>query len=712
MLLLLFAALFACEKTEGPEPSAAPAATNTPEPAATAAPTSTPAPAEPLTLVEGKSFLMRNEAGEYEPFFIKGVNIGAAKPGYWPGEFGIEESDYLRWFQWIGEMNANTIRVYVAQMPCFYDALLEYNESANEPLYLLQGVYMNEDLIAEYSDAYCNDGELEEIFHRDIRNVIDIVHGNAEIEKLPGNAGGTYTSDVSAYVIGYLPGIEFSADFVIGTNEKNPEKTSFSGEYVYTENASPFEVFLAEAQELMISYETERYGVQRPVAVTNWITTDPLSHPGEPNPDMEDAVSVDVEHIKATDAYECGFFASYHVYPYYPDMMSYELEYIDEENPDTYLAYLDALNAYHTMPVLVAEFGIPTSRGRTHENQISGFDQGHVEESAQGEMLVSMMGDIQSSGCMGGLIFSWQDEWFKRTWNTSDQEEAERRPYWFSVESPEKTFGLLSFDPGETSAVLLDGDKGEWSESDVVTENDGMRLSVKSDEAYVYFLLETGGRTLDDGPLYIAADTISGQGNTSFDGRGLAQGADFLIRIDGEENSAMLTDPYYDVFQYQYSVLNSLVEPIEHQFEKDSGTFVPIYSAMSRELVLPETGELVPFAKFDAGSLHCGVSDPDSEAYDSLSDFYAGDGFVELRIPWLLFNVRDPGTKNIVADWNATGAITGETVDSFAFGIFSGSGEDTVPFGGYGWDAWDLPTYHERLKKSYYIVAQCFAGID
>ena len=712
LLLLLSAAFFACKKADEPAPTDSPATQTDAGPTPTSVPTPTPTPAGPLTIVEGKSFLMRNESGEYEPFFIKGVNIGAAKPGYWPGEFGIEGSDYLRWFQWIGEMNANTIRVYVAQMPAFYDALLTYNQSADEPLYLLQGIYMNEDLIVEYSDAYCNDGELEEIFHRDLKNVIDIVHGNAEIEKLPGNAGGTYTSDVSQYVIGYLPGIEFSADFVIGTNEKNPEKTSFSGEYVYTEDASPFEVFLAEAQELMIAYETEHYGIQRPIAITNWITTDPLSHPCEPNPSMEDAVSVDVEHIRATDAYECGFFASYHVYPYYPDMMSYETEYINEENPDTYLAYLNDLNEYHTMPVFVAEFGIPTSRGKTHENRISGFDQGHVEETAQGEMLVSMMDDIQASGCMGGLVFSWQDEWFKRTWNTTDQEEAERRPYWFSVESPEKTFGLLSFDPGETTAVLLDGDDGEWSEEDLVTEPDGMRLSVKSDEAYLYFLLETGGRSPADGPLYIAADTIGGQGNTSFDGRDFTQGADFLIRLGGEENSVMLTDPYYDVFQYQYSVLNSLIEPIENQFVKNSGTFVPIYSAMSRELVLPETGEVIPFSKFDAGSLHYGVSDPESEAYDSLSDFYAGDGFIEIRIPWLLFNVRDPGTKNIIADWNTTGAITGETVESVAFGVFAGDGDGAVSFGVYNWDAWDLPACHERLKKSYYIVAQCFAGID
>jgi hypothetical protein len=81
--------------------------------------------------VEGKQFLVRKADGSFSPFFVKGIDIGAAKPGFWPGEFGIEESDYLRWFQWIGEMNANTIRVYVPLMPGFYHALLTYNLSAS-----------------------------------------------------------------------------------------------------------------------------------------------------------------------------------------------------------------------------------------------------------------------------------------------------------------------------------------------------------------------------------------------------------------------------------------------------------------------------------------------------------------------------------------------------------------------------------------------------
>jgi hypothetical protein len=158
----------------------------------------------------------------------------------------------------------------------------------------------------------------------------------------------------------------------------------------------------------------------------------------------------------------------------------------------------------------------------------------------------------------------------------------------------------------------------------VVTSSDGLTLSVRSDEAYLYFLLQTGGRSLADGPYYIAADTIAGQGNTSYDERALERAADFLIRIDGEENSVMLTDPYYDVFQYQYAVQNTLIEAIDHQFDKDSGTFVPIYAAMNRELVLPESGQVIPFSKFNAGDLHYGISDPDNLAFDSLSDFYAG----------------------------------------------------------------------------------------
>ena len=227
----------------------------------------------PTAVIKGKEFCVRDKSGEYEPVFLNGVNMGVTKPGSFPGEFAIPKEDYLRWFRQISEMNVQVIRVYVSQMPAFYEALKDFNAKADHPLYLIQGVYMNEEMISEYNNAFGGSGALQDSFCADIRNAVDIIHGSVEIERLPGNAGGEYTADVSDWVIGWILGVEWSADFVIGTNSAHADKTSFEGGYVRTENASPFEVFLAGAAETAISYEMEHYGKQRPVALSNWCTT-------------------------------------------------------------------------------------------------------------------------------------------------------------------------------------------------------------------------------------------------------------------------------------------------------------------------------------------------------------------------------------------------------------------------------------------------------
>jgi hypothetical protein len=77
-----------------------------------------------ISMVDSKNFYIY-KAGKWQKIFIKGVNIGAGKPGYFPGEFGITKEDYLRWFKYIEGMNANSIRVYTRLMPEFYEALYE-----------------------------------------------------------------------------------------------------------------------------------------------------------------------------------------------------------------------------------------------------------------------------------------------------------------------------------------------------------------------------------------------------------------------------------------------------------------------------------------------------------------------------------------------------------------------------------------------------------
>lgn len=667
-------------------------------------------PAQPglAARVDGKTFLVRNRNGEYEHVFLNGVNIGATKAGYFPGEFGVTEDDYYRWMQSISDMNVSVIRVYVNLMPAFYNALYRFNKNSDKPLYLMHGVYVNEDLLAQYPDVFDGDGAVIQSFQADVENAIDMIHGNAEVEKLPGNASGSYTSDVSRWVIGWILGVEFSADVVLCTNAGHAENDSFDGDYVHTENASPFEVFLAEIAECAISYEETRYQAQRPVAFCNWCTTDPLSHPNEPTPETEDAVSVDAEHILACDAFEAGFFASYHVYPYYPDFLSYDKRYQTE---DPYLAYLQELNAYHSMPVLIAEYGIPSSRGIAHENMISGLSQGHASEVQQAEWIISMNRDIREAGCMGGLIFAWQDEWFKRTWNSADYESADRRPFWQNVQSPEACFGLLAIEPGEKKTVVtLDGLANEWKRSRPLIENDGVSVYAQSDAAYLYLLIRAEDYDFAADTLYLPLDVLPEQGNTHYETLSFASGADFLLRINGIANSAMLVDAYYDVFQFDYSVRTQLVDPVPGQSSKDSGVYNPIRLAMDRGYLLPETGERTTFQSFDTGALRYGNGDPSAEAYDSLADFCASGNVVEVRIPWILLNVMDPSTKLAMDDFHAVGEIRPVSIDGIRIGVCRNDTGAVVSTALYAWDDWEIPQTHERLKQSYHILRDYFAS--
>ena len=96
-------------------------------------------------------------------------------------------------------------------------------------------------------------------------------------------------------------------------------------------------------------------------------------------------VSVNVEHIKTTKLAFAKQFASYHIYPYYPEFMNYSEAYIEKFDPvNTYKAYLRDLNKHHNMPILVAEFGVPSSRGKAHDARFSGYNQGNHSEREQG----------------------------------------------------------------------------------------------------------------------------------------------------------------------------------------------------------------------------------------------------------------------------------------------------------------------------------------
>lgn len=667
---------------------------------------------ETVALVNGKDFyVIQNK--RFQKTFLRGVNLGATKPGFFPGQLGISKSDYLRWFEYIHDLHANVIRVYTTMQPIFYEALKDFNETHSNPLYLMQGVWLNEESIKALQDPYENNNQIMNEFIQDGKNLVDIFHGNSILPERLGFASGEYRVDVSAYVIGWILGIEWSPDFVLQTNQMHANQTHYEGNVVFTKYATPFEAFLAQVADEILTYEIDEYHMTRPLSFTNWLTTDPLTHDNEPDP-KEDLVSVNVEHIRLRPTAFAGQFASYHIYPYYPEFMNYQPEYINqrfdgETNP--YRAYLRHLKSIHSMPVLVAEYGVPSSRGKAHDAIHSGYHQGQHNEQEQGAILVSLLQDIVEEQYMGAMIFAFQDEWFKRTWNTMDYDLEWRRPFWSNVETNEQMFGLLSFDPGDEWAVHLDANKDDWMDTIPIIDDNGYRLSMQQDERYLYVLAEHSTRDLFSEGIWVALDTIPNQGNQRSVEWNLdfSHDADFLMYVR-QDSGQLLVDPYYDPFQYVYGTQLGLIPEQTISEQKNSGYFHAIHHALSAELVLPRTQAIVPFSSYEAGSLSPGISDPNHPLFDSLADYWFGEGFVEIRIPWLLLNIMDPSSKVVMSDFHSSGQIQGESMDSIHIGI--GYPGETMAMAAYSYEGWTTPHYHERLKKSYYVVQEAFGDLS
>ena len=665
---------------------------------------------------EGDYFFIY-ENGDWKQMFMRGVNIGATEPGLFPGDLTISYDTYYRWFGYISEMNCNCIRIYTLMPPQFYQALGDFNKKAKNKLYLYQGIWVNEEDIERLSDTYAENEKILNDFTTDAVNLVNVIHGKAKIAETAGEAYGTYNTDVSPWLVGWIIGIEWDPNFVINTNNQHPDKKDYDGKYLYTQTASPFEAFLCRVGDALIKHEAETYKFQVPLAFSNWITTDPLTHPNEPHFD-EDKTTVNTENVKCRN-FGPGMFASYHIYPYYPDSLNYQedyLEYTDDSGKvNTYEAYLEDLKLAHTMPIIVAEFGIPTSRGMGHES-VMGYNQGMVDETAQGAMLIDMLGSIENAKYAGGIVFTWQDEWFKRTWNNVMFDIADRRPYWSNIQTTEQCFGLLAFDPGkESMAAYIDGDVSEWKNTQPTVTTEQGKLYIKSDERYLYIMLDAGNYDFEKDTLLIPINTIADQGNlkaaqynAEFD-----TAADFLVFINGKDNSHIYVDRYYDAFNYYFLESKKLsdIKAEENAGVKNSGMFDIMRLCYGYNLTVKGTNQVVPDKAYETGKLRYGNGNPEADDYKSLSDFYFKNGKLEIRIPWQLLNVMDPSGKQQISDFRKTQVISPQAYQSFDFGFAYRTGTESLKItlgGSYEYNGWNTPTWHERLKPAYYELQNYF----
>ena len=719
-------------------------------------------PAKDIALVSrarGSYFEVRESpTAAWRPLFIKGVNLGAALPGKYPSEFPRDKGLYRQWLDQMSEMGANTVRLYTLLPPEFYQALREHNTAAGATgrLWLVQGVWTELPEDDDYAAV-----AFRRQFREEMERVIDAVHGNIAVTHRRGHAFGLFDTDVSDATLGYILGREWEPYSVAAYDESHPHPASFRGARFTLEAGTPTEAWFAAVMDHAVDYETTSYGAQHPVAFTNWPTLDPIHHPTEATKKEEiallqklklpqepgtlleydnDGVGIDANRIEPTAATPAGTFAAYHAYPYYPDFMNVDPGYLrarDSKGPSSYAGYLRDLKAHHhDMPLLIAEVGVPTSRGIAHF-QPQGWNHGGHTEAEQGEIDARLMEDIHETGCAGGILFAWIDEWFKKNWLVIAFEVPwENNKNWLNILDPEQNYGLMAMKPGKDGwRVVIDGKGDDWrGVKPLAGAGVGplRGLRVTHDEAYIYMRLDVDRVDWERARYVIGIDTYGAREGDHRMPMGLGlttpTGMEFVVELTGPDTSRVMCDMPYDLH------VNRFNRPWKSS-ENSDGVYTEMLAETNRRRI-GRDGTVFPAVTYSRSPLRYGTMDPASPRFDDLVEWRAGDDgtFVELRLGWNLLNVTDPSTRQVLNDpVPPHGGAGHSTTDGFRFYVaaFEPSGETgqtagkvvaTLPgvdAGGrfssqaplYAWQPWEEPTYHAYLKKSYFILKERLAGL-
>ena len=654
-----------------------------------------------------------NKDGEFEKFEIRGVNLGSGYPGKWSTDYAIDKETYLRWFKDIQDMGANCIRIYTINSPTFYNALYEFNSDNENPLYLIQGVNIDEHIQNSRLDAF-NPKYINPILEQS-KNTVDIIHGNARLAYNKSGKRVNYTKDISKWVLGYIIGSEWRESTVVYTDKKNDHIKPYKGSYIEgTLDTTPFESMIIMIQDKMIAYESKRYKEQRLMSFCNWNVTDPFDYPKVVTGDNTKTAKIDIEHMKCTNKFKSGLFASYHLYASYPDYYEFErngntYSYNKGLN-NSYNKYLNKLNSYHKVPVVIAEYGVSTGRGITVKDVYSGRTQGHLNEQMQGEAIISCYDDIKKSGCSGSILFSWQDEWDKKTANTLYAVNELKTPYWSDRQTDDQFFGLLSFDPGNTRCVCyVDGDDEEWDNNDIVYGCDEFNISAKYDEQNIYFKVYKKDFDPQSDTIYIPIDTTQKSGSNYCDGLNLKfdRACDFLVIIDGEESSQILVQERYNSLDAMYSHEIYHRDAYSNPPSKSSPVFTEIDSLLKTKIdPLENIWGQEEYAKtFPAGILEYGNGNPNDDNFDSLADFYFGKDIIEIKIPWALLNFSNPSEMMIHDDYYENYGVEEIQIDKIYVGLNIDGDDKVIKSGMFNLKGWgNKVSFHERLKESYYII--------
>lgn len=714
----------------------------------------------------GDALEVRTPEG-WRPLYVKAVNLGAALPGRHPSEFP-DSAVYADWIREMAEMEANAVRTYTIHPPHFYRILRSHNaENPERALWLLQGVWAELPPDHDYLDR-----EWEEGFFREMRRVVDLVHGRADIPPRPGHASGHYTADVSAWTLGFILGREWEPFSVVAFDSIHPGFRGWEGEYVGLEGGNAMDAWLAKAVEETVRYEMETYRHQRPVSYTNWPTLDPLDHPVEttvaretairesrgevvevvPREYDNDAIGLDATLMEPTASFPAGVFATFHAYPYYPDFMVMSPKYAGAGSslgPSDYFGYLRDLKSHHAdMPVVIAEYGVPASIGIAHLQPQGWHHGGHTEaEMAAIDRRLTL--EIAESGMAGGGLFAWIDEWFKKNWVVLEFEiPLERNRLWLNRLDAEQHYGMVAMEaPPPVEGKDLGERLGSWRRiPPLYRGDDGLRLRAAADAAYLWLQVEVPEGA--PGDLMVGFDLVDPEaGDFRWPGRRggrLPVGLEFVLDVSAQE-VRIVADPSQNPFRLapvgdedpdspprEWSVTDPppglFRARAEQRFNlpyltrtNDDGLYDSLRVIVNRRRFTGDSTEILALG-YDRGILRPGPPP------DGLWERSPDGRSLEVRIPWMLVNFTDPSQRRLLqsSGGNSGQVLTGpfgtELLEEIGL-LLAVKGRDggwtTWPRSGrvasvatFSWPTWDQPEWTSRRRPVFRAMRETFRLLE
>lgn len=649
-----------------------------------------------ISKTENKIILIKDSDQTFKEISIKGVKLASSIANYRATDFTIDEETYLRWFELIQKMGANTLQINTIYDNTFYDALYKFNYDNPNPLYLLQGIQVTDYANNSQNDAYSKDFYYSLI--NDARDAVDVVHGKKIISINKTKGSGIYTKDISGWLLGYMVGSNWSPDTIAYTNNKD-YSSSYEGEYFKTvKDASPFEALLADIMDQLIRYETKKYKHQSLITFSTSTSTDPFEYQIEFSRTMDKYVTLDPNHIEATENLKSGYFASYQFVQSYSGACNYfssaqkeKLSPLLTEIQDTTSdeAYFELLSKYHNMPVVISWFGFSSSRGT---DEIGG----NLNEKQQGEALMDMYQSIINGGCKGGVINSWQDSWERVSWNTSYAVEVEHTYRWYDIQSKNTGYGILGF---KSNDIEINGNDNDWPDKEIIIDDENALVHAFFDEKGIYIFVKTH-QSIMNKEIYLALDITPNSGSKKYlDKFQFDRAVDFIIRLSKSEGE-ILVHSRYEALRENYLMQITGEDPFINYPEQDDEKFVPIYMICRSDTVdsIYSDSEVMRNSVFETGKLIQGHSED-----NSIADYYYASDGVELLIPWQLLNFSNPTEFKIHDDYYMNYGVESIQIDTIYIASFTEDQKD-VTMSRMELKKDTVNHFSEYLKDSYAII--------